>query len=97
MGREGFRTVRFDIEDDLITKIEEVFCYATVVDEKLKVRHLSNVIREAVLRGFKAMVAEQKELRKIYNTDFVFLIEGGVLFAEDLLREKKLRDSGLIE
>ena len=97
MGRKGFRTVRFDIEKDLIKKIEDGFCFTVIEDEKVKVRHLSSVIREAILRGFKSMVAEQLELRKIYNTDFIFLTDGGVLFGDDLLRELKLRDGGLLE
>jgi len=96
-GREGFRTVRFDIEKDLIEKIEKAFCYTVIEDEKVKVRHLSSVIREAVLRGFKAMVIEQRELRKAYGTDLVFLTDGGVIFGDTLLREMKLKESGAIE
>jgi len=97
MGREGFRTVRFDIEEDLIKKIEDGFCFAVIENERVKVRHLSSVIREAILRGLKSMIVEQIELRKIYNTDLIFLTEGGVLFGDDLLRELKLKDSGVIE
>ena len=97
MGRKGFRTVRFDIEEDLIKKIEEGFCFATIEDERLKVRDLTSVIREAAFRGFKAMIAEQMELRKVYKTDLLFLTDGGILFGDDLLRELKLKEAGIIE
>jgi len=97
MGRKGFRTVRFDIEEDLIKKIEEGFCYATIEEERLKVRDLTSVIREAAYRGFKAMIVEQMELRKVYNTDLIFLTDGGVLFGDALLRELKLKELDLIE
>lgn len=97
MGREGFRTVRFDIEKDLIKKIEETFCFTVIEDERVRVRYLSSVVREAILRGFKAMAIEQKELRKVYGTDLVFLTDGGILFGDALLREMKLKESGVIE
>lgn len=97
MGRKGFRTVRFDIEKDLIGKIEEAFCYAVIKDERVRVRYLSSVVREAILRGFKAMVIEQRELRKVYGTDLVFLTDGGILFGDALFREMKLKESGAIE
>ncbi len=97
MGRKGFRTVRYDLEEDLIAKVEEAFCVATIEGVKVKVRHMSSVMREAILRGLKVMVVEQKKLRELYGDDLLFLTETGILFADDLLREKRLKEAGIIE
>lgn len=97
MGRKGFKTVRYDLEEDLIAVVEEAFCVATIEGVKVKVRHMSSVMREAILRGLKVMVVEQKMLRKLYGDDLLFLTETGILFADDLLREKRLKEAGIIE
>ena len=86
------RTIRYQLEEDLVKKAEEVFCYTEVEGVRIKVRHLNSVIREAILRGLKVMVVEQKYLRKLYNTDQVFLSETGMLFPEDLLEKKRKKE-----
>lgn len=97
MGRKGFRTFRYDLEEDLVAKVEETFCHTTIEGVPVKVRHLSSVIREAILRGLKVMVVEQRLLRELYGNDLLFLTETGILFADDFLREKKMKDEGILE
>ncbi|GAH12246.1 unnamed protein product [marine sediment metagenome] len=97
MGREGFRTIKCDLEEDLVVKVEETFCITTIEGVTVKARHLSSVMREAVLRGLKVMVVEQRKLRELYGNDLIFLTDTGILFGDALLREKRMKDAGILE
>jgi len=80
------RTFRIDIKKDFLDKIEEQFCYAEVMGEKVKVRSLSSVCTEAVLSGILIMIDELAAIRKHFGKN-VYLKAGGIGFAERSLDE----------
>ena len=74
------RTLRIEVEEDIVKKVEEQFCFAHVKGESSKIRTISSVAREAFLRGIIQMSMELKELRKKHGPD-IYLDDGGVNFA----------------
>jgi len=85
---EKKRTFRIDINKELLDKIEEQFCYAEVMGEKVKVRSLSSVCTEAVLAGILIMIDELTAIREHFGKN-VYLKAGGIGFAELSLDESR--------
>lgn len=80
------RTFRIDIDKEFLDKVEEQFCFAYVLDEKVRVRTLTSVCTEAVLTGVLDMIDDLKALRKQFGRQ-VFLKPKGIGFAELSLDE----------
>ena len=95
---EEKRTFRIDINKELLDKIEEQFCYAEVMDKKVKVRSLSSVCTEAVLSGILIMIDELAAIRENFGKN-VYLKAGGVGFAELSLDESETNEepSGVLQ
>ena len=95
---EKKRTFRIDINKELLDKIEEQFCYAEVMGEKVKVRSLSSVCTEAVLAGILIMIDELAAIRKNFGKN-VYLKAGGIGFAELSLDESRTDEdpSGVLQ
>lgn len=77
----GLRMFKLEIDEELLNKFEETFCYASALGVRIRVRTLVSAVREAFLRGSLQMFDELVELRKIYGGT-IYLTESGVEFAE---------------
>ncbi len=56
--------VDFTVEEDVVKKAEELLCYAEINGQRVRIRSLASLVREAFLRGLKEMVEEERSLRE---------------------------------
>jgi len=70
------KRIDFTIDSRVVDLTEEIFCYRVVEGEKVRMRSLSSVAREAFLRGLRLMIEEKKKLDEVFGRNVLLTEEG---------------------
>ena len=87
------REIKLIMEKEFVDKVEEALCVAEFEGERFTFRTLVSLAKEAFLKGVLQMVKEKKELSIKFGRQ-VYLSEGGLAFAQDLIRAYGAEEHG---